>query len=140
MHRGLYPASAAAGAKVFDRVCARCHRVDGKGHDAGPDITDVRNRSRSAILYDILDPNAKVEPQFTAYTVITNDGRTMSGLMASDSTEAIVLKMAEGKQQTIGRSEIDEIRASIVSLMPEGIEKDVNLQNMADLLEYLKDR
>lgn len=134
------PASAAAGAKVFDRVCARCHRVDGKGHDAGPDITDVRNRSRSAILYDILDPNAKVEPQFTAYTVITNDGRTMSGLMASDSTEAIVLKMAEGKQQTIGRSEIDEIRASIVSLMPEGIEKDVNLQNMADLLEYLKDR
>jgi putative membrane-bound dehydrogenase-like protein len=133
-------ASATEGAKVFQRVCARCHRVDGKGHDAGPDITDVRNRSRAAILSEILDPNAKVEPQFTAYTIVTLDGRTFSGLMASDSAEAVVLKMAEGKQQTFGRSEIDKIRAIAISLMPEGIEKDVTVQNMADLLEFLKNR
>ncbi len=132
--------SAADGAKVFQRVCARCHRLDGSGHNAGPDITDMRNRSRSAILFDILDPNAKVDPQFTAYTVVTVDARAFSGLLASDSVEAIVLKMAEGKQQTIGRGEIDEIRASSISLMPEGIEKDVTVQNMADLLEYLKNR
>ena len=134
------PASAADGAKVFQRVCARCHRVDGRGHDAGPDITDVRNRSRAAVLYEILDPNAKVDPQFTAYTVATVDGRTFSGLLASETVESIVLKMAEGRLKIIGRSEIEEVRSSGVSLMPEGIEKDVTVQNMADLLEYLKNR
>ena len=133
-------ASVTEGAKVFQRVCARCHRIDGKGHDTGPDISDVRNRSRAAILTEILDPNAKVEPQFTAYIIVTTDGRTLSGLMVSDSAEAVVLKMAEGKLQTVGRSEIDEIRASAISLMPEGVEKDVTVQNMADLLEFLKNR
>ena len=48
--------------------------------------------------------------------------------------------MAEGKEQTIGRDQIEEIRDSNVSLMPEGIEKDVKLQDMADLLEFLKSR
>lgn len=134
------PGSVAEGAKVFRRACAQCHRVAGAGHEVGPDITDVRNRSRSAILFDILDPNAKVEPQFTAYTVVTTDGRVFSGLMSSDSADAIVLKMAENRQETIARAEIEEIRASKVSLMPEGIEKDVTVQNMADLLEFLKSR
>ena len=131
-------ASAEAGAKVFKRICSQCHRIDGQGHQAGPDISDVRNRSRSALLYDILDPNAKVEPRFTAYTVVTDDGKIYNGLIASETSEAVVLRMAEGKEQTIGRGQIEEIRASNVSLMPEGIEKDVKLQDMADLLEFLK--
>jgi putative heme-binding domain-containing protein len=92
------------------------------------------------LLYDILDPNAKVEPRFTAYTVVTDDGKVYNGLIASETSEAVVLRMAEGKEQTIGRDQIEEIRDSNVSLMPEGIEKDVKLQDMADLLEFLKSR
>ena len=130
--------SVAAGAKVFQRICSKCHRINGKGHEAGPDLSDVRNRSHLALLYDILDPNAKVEPRFTSYTVLTSDGKVFNGLVVSETAEAVVLRMAEGKQQTIGRAEIDEIRASNVSLMPEGVEKDVTIQQMADLLEYLK--
>ena len=132
--------SVAAGATIFKRSCSQCHRIDGQGHQTGPDISDVRNRSRSALLYDILDPNAKVEPRFTAYTVVTDDGKIYNGLIASETSEAVVLRMAEGKQQTIGRGQIEEIRASNVSLMPEGIEKDVTLQDMANLLEFLKSR
>ena len=75
-----FKGSAAAGAKVFKRICSQCHRIDGQGHQAGPDISDVRNRSRSALLYDILDPNAKVEPRFTAYTVVTDDGKSLQRL------------------------------------------------------------
>ena len=136
----LMKGSVAEGHKVFTRICAACHRVDGKGHDAGPDLSDTRNRSRPALLYDILDPNSKVEPRFTSYSVLTVDGQVYNGLVVSESSEAVVLKMAEGKQQTIGRSEIDQIKVSDVSLMPEGIEKDVTLQQMADLLEFLKGR
>ncbi len=131
-------ASAAEGEKVFTRICASCHRIDGKGHDAGPDLSDTRNRSKPALLYDILDPNSKVEPRFTAYSVLTVDGVIYNGLVESETTDAVVLKMAEGKQQTIGRAQIDQIKVSNVSLMPEGIEKDVTPQQMADLLEYLK--
>ncbi|MBC8351807.1 MAG: HEAT repeat domain-containing protein [Planctomycetes bacterium] len=132
--------SAADGLKIFDKICAKCHRIDGRGHEVGPDISDVRNRSREALLYDILDPNRKLEPRFTDYAVVTVDGRVFNGLMVSETAEAIVLRQAEGKQQVIARSEIDELRASGKSLMPEGVEKDVTVQQMADLLEYLKSR
>ena len=130
--------SASAGEKVFTRVCAACHRIHGAGYETGPDLSDVRNRSKPALLYDILDPNAKVDPQFTGYSVLTLDGVVFNGLIVSETSEAIVLRMAEGKQQTIGRAEIDQIKVSDVSLMPEGIEKEVTPQQMADLLEFLK--
>lgn len=132
--------SAREGAKVFAKICANCHRIDGQGFEAGPDISDVRNRSRAAILYDVLDPNAKVEPRFTAYNVLTDDGKTFSGLIVTESPESIVLKMAAGKQETITRQEIVELKSSKISLMPEGIEKDVTVEQMTDLLEFLTNR
>ncbi len=124
--------------KVFEKTCSKCHRINGKGHEVGPDLSDVRNRSKLALLYDILDPNSKVEPRFTAYTIATVDGKVFNGLIVSETAEAVVLRMAEGKEQTIGRGEIEVIRASEVSLMPEGVEKDIKPQDMADLLEFLK--
>jgi len=133
-------ASVAEGMKVFERICAKCHRIDGRGHEVGPDISDVRNRSRDALLYDILDPNQKLEPRFTDYLVVTDDGRIFNGLMVSETAEAVVLRQPEGKQQTIARNEIEELRASGKSLMPEGVEKELTVQQMADLLEYLKGR
>lgn len=132
--------SATAGAKVFDRTCSKCHRIQGKGHVVGPDIDDVRNRSREALLYDILDPNQKVEPQFTDYIVLTDDGRVLNGLMKSETADAVVLHQAEGKQQIIARNQIEEIQATGKSLMPEGVEKEISIQQMADLLEFLKPR
>lgn len=128
------------GQQVFTRVCAACHRIRGQGHQAGPDLSDVRNRSKDALLYDILDPNSKVEPRFTAYSILTLDGALFTGLIESETSEAVVLKMAEGKTKTIGRAEIDQMKANDVSLMPEGIEKDITPQQMADLLAYLKGR
>jgi putative heme-binding domain-containing protein len=126
------------GAKVFQRTCAKCHKLDGQGHEVGPDISDVRNRSYEALLYDILDPNRKLEPRYTDYSVVTEDGRVLNGLMISETAEAVILRQAEGKQEVVARSQIEEIRASGKSLMPEGVEKEVSIQQMADLLAYLK--
>ncbi len=131
-------ASAVEGQKVFAKTCAACHRVNGFGHDAGPDLSDTRNRSKDALLYDILDPNSKVEPRFTAYSVLTDDGQVFNGIIESESPQAVVLKMAEGKVKTIGRAQIEQIKVNNVSLMPEGIEKEVTVQQMADLLAFLK--
>jgi putative heme-binding domain-containing protein len=130
--------SAIAGKQVFKRVCASCHQRDGEGFEVGPDLSDVRNRSKSTLMYEILDPNAKVEPRFSSYSVLTIDGQLFNGLLTNETAEAVVLTLSGGKQQTIGRAEIERIKISDLSLMPEGIEKDVSTDQMADLLEYLK--
>lgn len=127
------------GQVVFQRVCANCHRFEGKGHEVGPDLSDVRNRSKPALLYDMLDPNSKVEPRFTAYSALTVDDRIITGLVVEESSTSITLQMAEGKQLTLPRDEIDQLKSSGVSLMPEGIEKEISKEQMADLLAYLKD-
>jgi putative membrane-bound dehydrogenase-like protein len=133
-------ASAERGAAVFAKTCIKCHKIDGKGHNVGPDISDTRRRSRDALLYDILDPNRRVDPQFSDYVVVTADGRTFNGLLVSDAGAQVVLRQPEGKEQTIARADIEEMQTTNKSLMPEGVEKDVSVQQMADLLEFLKAR
>lgn len=133
-------ADSAKGREVFKRICFACHKVAGEGHDVGPDITDVRNKSRETLLYDILDPNRAVEPRWQNYAATTHDGRAVAGLLAGETQTAIVLKRAEGKQDTLARSEIDELESTGKSLMPEGMEKDITVDQMRDLLEFLKQR
>ncbi|APZ93724.1 PVC-type heme-binding CxxCH protein [Fuerstiella marisgermanici] len=133
-------ASKERGAAVFEKTCSKCHKIDGKGNNVGPDISDTRNRSRDALLYDILDPNRRVDPQFNEYIAVTVDGRTYNGLLVSDTGQQIVLRQPEGKEQTLARADIEELQATSRSLMPEGMEKDVTVQQMADLLEFLKAR
>ena len=127
-----------SGAKVFEKTCSKCHKRNGKGFQVGPDISDVRNRSKEALLFDILDPNSKVEPRFTDYIVITHKGRTVNGLLVSETPEAVVIRQAGGKEEIVPRSKILKMQASGKSLMPEGVEKEVSIQQMADLLEFLK--
>lgn len=133
-------ASAERGAAVFKKTCSKCHKIDGEGHHVGPDISDTQRRSRDALLYDILDPNRRVDPQFSEYVVMTNDGLTLNGLLVSDSEHQIVLRQAGGKESGIDRANIEEMQATSKSLMPEGMEQDVSVQQMADLLQFLKSR
>lgn len=129
--------SVESGKKIFAQSCAKCHRLDGEGHEVGPDLSDARNRSKDALLFDILDPSRKVDPQYTEYLVATDDGRTISGLLVSEDDLGLVLKQPEGKQETVPRDRIEAMKASPKSLMPEGVEKEINVQQMVDLLEYL---
>ena len=131
---------ATRGASVFLKTCSKCHRIGEVGHNVGPDISDTRARARDALLYDMLDPNRRVDPQFTEYIVVTQDGRSFNGLMIAESTDSVTLRQPEGREQTIPRSEIEELKTTSKSLMPEGIERDVTVDQMADLLEFLKAR
>lgn len=132
------PSDVARGEKAFKKLCMACHRIGKLGHVVGPDITDVRNKTKETLLYDILDPNRAVEPRWVNYTVITQDGKVLTGLLVNESDAAIVLRRAEGKEDVIPRGEIDEIAATGKSLMPEGVEKDFSPQDIADVLAFLK--
>lgn len=131
-------AEAHRGFLVFKRVCAACHRIGEVGHVVGPSISDVRNRTKASLLYDILDPNRAVEPRYASYTIITRNGKVVTGLFQGETESGVTLLQAAGKSVTVPRADIDEIEASNRSLMPEGIEKDISPQAMADLVEYLK--
>lgn len=130
----------ARGAVIFEKTCSKCHRIGLVGHNVGPDISDTRARARDALLYDVLDPNRRVDPQYTEYIVVTTDGRLLNGLMIAESTDSVTLRQPEGREQTIPRSDIEELKTTNKSLMPEGIERDVTVEQMADVLEFLKGR
>lgn len=128
---------AEAGKKVFTRVCANCHRVGGIGREVGPNLATSRFRTAEALLPHVLDPNLEVQPNYVAHAVSLADGRTLVGLLASETTAAVTLKVEEGKTESILKSQIESMTSTGRSLMPEGVEKDVSVEQMADLLAYL---
>ena len=131
------PGDAANGKAVFQRVCATCHRLKSLGVAVGPELADVRQKSKETLLTDILDPNRTVEPRFVSYVAELKDGRTVAGLLTSESTGVVVLKIPNGAEETIQRDQIERLRSTGRSLMPEGVEKDVTPAQMADLLEFI---
>ncbi len=126
------------GLEIFRKNCATCHRVAGVGVDVGPDIADTRTKTLAMLLNDILNPNAAIDNNFVQYTVIAKSGKSSTGLIASETSTSLTLKRAENQTETILRSDIDEIVSSGISLMPEGVEKNIPLAEMADLLAFLK--
>jgi putative membrane-bound dehydrogenase-like protein len=128
------------GKGIFTQQCAKCHVYGGEGGKVGPDLTGMGTHPREELLIHILDPSRSVEGNFVQYALATTDGKTFNGLLASENKSSVVLLDAEGKSHTILREEIDEFAASKKSLMPEGFEKQVNAEGLADLLAFLTKR
>ena len=130
----------AKGKVAFAGQCVKCHAYGGEGGKVGPDLTGMGTHPREELLIHILDPSRSVEGNFVQYTLATTDGRVMSGLLASESKSAVELLDAEGKSFRVLREDIDEFAASKRSLMPEGFEKQLGAEGMADLLAFLTKR
>ncbi len=126
------------GREVFKKHCATCHRVGGVGVDVGPDIADSRTKTLDALLADIVLPNRAIDNNYVNYLVMTRDGRIVTGILVTETATSVTLKRAGGESDTLLRREIDEIASTGLSLMPDGLEKSINLQEMADLLNFLK--
>jgi putative heme-binding domain-containing protein len=125
------------GEATFNKVCATCHRVADVGHEIGPSLAAMKNRGDEAILAGVLDPNQEVNPQYVNYAVITKDGRSLSGIIVAETATSVTLKRAEGVTDTVLRVNIDEIAGTGLSIMPEGMEKELSQQAMADLIAYI---
>lgn len=132
--------SAEAGHLVFKNNCAKCHRHSGEGEQIGPDLTGMAVHTKEHLLIDILDPSRNVEGNFRIYRVEMKDGRSISGLLASETKTSIELIDSEAKRHQLQRSEIEELQASNKSLMPEGFEKTLKPEDLTNLLEFLTKR
>jgi putative heme-binding domain-containing protein len=131
------PGDAAAGKRHFQKVCAACHRVEGVGHEIGANLAAMKNRGPEAILVNVLDPNREVNPQFVNYTLTTVDGRILTGMVDAETATSVTLRRAEGVTDTVLRVNIEELMASGQSLMPEGLDQQLDRQAIADLIAYL---
>ncbi len=127
----------ARGRDAFKQHCSVCHKVEGIGHELGPNLATMKSRGADAILANVIDPNVEVNPQYVNYTVLTDDGNTLSGMITAESATTVTLTRAENAKDTVLRVNIDQLQSSGVSIMPEGLEEKINVQMMADIITYL---
>lgn len=126
-----------AGERVFKKICAQCHKIYGEGQEVGPDITLNGRNNFDQLLSNVFDPSLVIGAGYRALTVVTNNGKVINGLAVEQSDRRVVLKVQGGKQEIIPRDEIDELKISELSLMPEQLEKQISPLEIADLFAYL---
>ncbi|XZE53657.1 PVC-type heme-binding CxxCH protein [Planctomycetaceae bacterium SH139] len=128
------------GREMFKQHCSKCHRHGDMGVEIGPELTGMAVHPREELLVHILDPSRSVEGNFRSYTVLTLEGRVLTGMLAGESRTTIELIDTNGKRETLPRADIEELAASTKSVMPEGFEDQLNVAQMTDLLEFLTAR
>ncbi len=126
------------GEAIFTERCAQCHRVRGIGESVGPDLAGIREWDTPRLLLSIVNPNAEINPQFSAYSVDTVDGRYLSGILESDTSTSITLRMSGGAQ-TVLKTQVRTVEAMDISLMPEGLTDGLDTQGVADLIAFLRE-
>ena len=128
----------ARGRPVFDSVCARCHRFDGRGREIGPDLGSVRNRAPSLLLADILLPSRAIAQGYESYAVETTGGETIEGVIPPDSRPPSCC--AEATQERVVKREAIKQCRSRLSAMPADLDQAVDVRQMADLIALLTGR
>jgi putative membrane-bound dehydrogenase-like protein len=129
---------ATRGQTHFIQRCITCHRAVGQGFAVGPDLITVKTKGREALLTAILEPSKEVAAQYILYTVTTKAGETLGGVIAEDNATGMTLRMPGGISRTLARSEIKGSSSGGTSLMPEGLEAGLSVQDMADLLTFIE--
>jgi putative heme-binding domain-containing protein len=131
-------ADSARGQSVFKSVCAKCHKLNGIGAEVGPDLATMRHQPKQVLLNAILDPSQSLSQGFEAYVVETVSGSTVDGVLGPQTPTTITLRHEEGKEDLIQRKDIKSMHVTNLSAMPADLEKQVTVQQMADVLEYIK--
>lgn len=132
----------ARGAKLFaddqKLACAKCHSVDGSAGKAGPDLFAAGDKFGLRDLVDaVLMPSAVISPGYGTVIVETKSGEEHQGILKQATDAGVQLMNADGKLVFIAKADIKEQRGSTLSLMPEGLQAGLSLQEFTDLTEYL---
>jgi putative heme-binding domain-containing protein len=129
---------AKAGERIFGSSCMGCHTLFGKGGKVGPDLTAYKRDDLDTMLASLINPSGEIREGYANYTIATLDGRTLGGLLVDQDTRIVVLRNAEGRDVVLRRDEIEEMKASPVSLMPEGLLNGMADRDLRDLFAYLR--
>ncbi len=138
------PADAVAGRRVFAHPklagCYRCHRVEGRGNEVGPDLSTIGRTEPRAILESILQPSNNVAPHYQAWQIETADGKLRTGMLTNTNLDDYTYLDAKGSLFHVNTRDIVTIAPSAASIMPDGLADLLTDQEMRDLLAYLVSR
>jgi putative heme-binding domain-containing protein len=126
------------GKTLFQKNCASCHQMDGMGFAVGPNISDSREHTYEKLLVAILDPNRAIDANYFRTLALTDDGETVEGLLRDSNAQSITLELQNGIKRVLNRSELVEFKSSGKSMMPEGMEAQLSVEEMGELLWYVK--
>lgn len=129
------PGSADNGRKLFTQNCAVCHKFNGEGKEIGPELTGMGAHGPAQLLVAILDPNREVDPSFIAWSIDTNDGETLDGIIAGENRSGVTLRNNSG-ELVVKKADIKSRRNTGRSLMPEGFES-LGAEALRDILAYV---
>jgi putative membrane-bound dehydrogenase-like protein len=130
------PADLSRGRAVFNRTCLACHKLYDAGGDVGPDLTGSDRANVDYILENVLDPSAAVSRDYTITNVATSDGRLIAGIIREQNDAALVIQTAN-ERIVVAREDIEAIKPSTSSMMPEGQLETLSDQEIRDLFAYL---
>ena len=132
------PGNADAGRGIFAGRCASCHKIGDLGVEVGPSLADIGRKSKETLLYDILDPNAAVDTEYLAHTVVDNTGTYYTGVVVRETDLEVELQLTGGELRKFGKDKLKRFFSSGLSLMPEGLEQGLTAQDLANLLAFLQ--
>src|SRR6185295_12173521 len=120
-------------------ACIKCHKVNGEGGEVGPDLTGVGLKyARDHFVESILYPSAKILDGYKQTMVLTKSGVVVAVRSLGDSADELTLMDAEGKRHALKKSDIEQRKEAELSLMPEGLNTGLSLQDFADIVSFLE--
>ena len=135
----LKDANVSQGRALFQKNCATCHVLYGQGKLVGPDLTGGNRHNLDYLLENIIDPSATVAVDFRMQIFALKDGRVLNGVIVEKSDRTLTLQTPTDRV-TIDRGEIDVTKPSNLSLMPDGMLKQLTPEQIRDLIAYLQSK
>jgi putative membrane-bound dehydrogenase-like protein len=130
------PADPARGRAIFNRACLSCHKLFDVGGDVGPELTGSDRANTDYILENVLDPSAAVSRDYTVTNVAMTDGRLVAGIIREQTPSSLVIQTANDRV-VLSRDDVEAIKPSTTSMMPEGLLEPLSTQEIRDLFAYL---
>lgn len=126
------------GRVVFKEQCAACHRLFNEGETIGPDLTGAERGNLDFLLTSLVDPSALIRKEYQAQTVALSDGRVLNGLVVEESEKTMTLVDSNRQKTVVAKADIEAVRPSATSLMPEGVLDKLPDDQVRDLFRYLQ--
>jgi putative heme-binding domain-containing protein len=126
------------GKKLFTAKCANCHTLHANGNFIGPDLTPFKRDDVPSLLLHIVNPSAEIREGYESSVIVTESGRTLTGIVIEKDAGVVVLRTAEGQRVVLPKEDIDSMSVTGISLMPEGLLDPLSDQEVRDLFAYLR--
>ena len=126
------------GRELFARSCGACHRLFGIGGQIGPDLTSHDRSDVRALLVHVVQPSATIREGYETTVIVTDDGRVLSGFVVEEDPGVVVLRLPDGRTESLPRDAIEDRRRSAESIMPAGLLAGYSPQQVRDLFAYLR--